>query len=470
MAADEERSTIYRIVDWIDSRFGFSRTILRPAPRYSLSPTYWLGAIAFIVFLLQGVTGILMMQYYFPSPDKAYESTMYIVTSVPYGLFLETVHLYGAYSMILLAFLHLVRGYFVGVYKRPRELMWIVGMVMGLATLAMGFTGYLLPWTVISKSAVDVSIGLINNLPDPIRGMILYIIAGTGSDEELLIRFFSFHVIVLPVIIILCFAIKLHMFEVHGASEPLAEEADRREVKWFPDVLVYLLMLSFVFLSVLFAISAVFPVEFPPKFSPEVAAQYAPQPEWYFLWMYQILKIPIFEGKTGVQAALSLFMLIALVVTFLPFIDRSEKRNPMERPFATTIGIIAVVEIVILTIWGALTPGKGASLEAAIMVMGLPILIVGLISRVIYLRYQHTKALRMPKKFAWEFVEASTSSNLLLFFAMSFLISAGSCSISMMTMSTNALSFLLNMASFLISLIMSTWILYSAEPRNVLRR
>jgi len=468
--ASEEKGAIYRIVDWIDSRFGFSRTILRPAPRYSLSPTYWLGAIAFVVFLLQGVTGILMMQYYVPSPDKAYESTMQIVSSVSYGLFIETVHLYGAYAMIFLAFLHLVRGYFVGVYKRPRELMWIVGMVMGLAALAMGFTGYLLPWTVISKSAVDVSIGLINNLPDPIRGMIVYIIAGTGSDEELLIRFFSFHVVVLPVIIILCFAIKLHMFEVHGASEPLSEEADKREVKWFPDVLVYLLMLSFVFLSVLFAISAIFPVEFPPKFSPEVAAQYAPQPEWYFLWMYQILKIPIFEGKTGVQAALALIMLIALVVTFLPFIDRSEKRNPMERPFATTIGVIAVVEIVILTIWGALTPGKGVSLVDAIIILGLPILIIGLISRAVYLRYQHVKALRMPKKFAWEFVEASTSSNLLLFFAMSFFIAVGSCSISMITMSTNLFSAIMNTISLITSIIMSVWILYSAEPRNVLRR
>lgn len=241
-----EKGYLKRFVEWIDERVGFTKTILRPQPRYSLHPLYWLGALAFTAFILQGFVGMILLQHYRPSVEEAYESVVYIRSMIPFGLLLTTMHLYGAYVMVILALLHLIRGYFLKHYRSPRELMWIVGVLMGLTTLALSFTGYLLPWTVISKSATDVSIGLLMNLPEPLNVWLKTLMSGLGSDQELLTRFFAFHVAILPAILVLLFAIKLHMFEVHGISEPLRkrfmrdildyEKEAEEKVNWFPEI------------------------------------------------------------------------------------------------------------------------------------------------------------------------------------------------------------------------------------------
>ena len=114
-----------------------------------------------IVFLVQGLAGVFMLLYYVPLPDQAYSSTVYVFKNVPLGQLIETLHLYGAYAMILLAFMHLMRNYFANVHKKPRELMWVAGMLLGFVLLGFGLTGYLLPWTVVSKSGTDVTIGML---------------------------------------------------------------------------------------------------------------------------------------------------------------------------------------------------------------------------------------------------------------------------------------------------------------------
>ena len=150
---EEKEGVAGKVAGWVDSRLGLSHPLLRPVPQYALNPFYWLGALAVVAFVIQGVTGMIMMLYYVPSPEQAYSSTLYIFQNVSNGRFLETVHLYTAYAMIMLAFMHMMRGYFVSVQKKPREVMWVVGMLMGFVTLGFGFTGYLLPWTVVSYSA-----------------------------------------------------------------------------------------------------------------------------------------------------------------------------------------------------------------------------------------------------------------------------------------------------------------------------
>src|ERR1700686_5434229 len=130
-----DRGVITRLVRWFYSRLGLSYPFLRSVPAYSINPFYWLGALTVVAFVIQGITGIIMMLYYIPDPTTAYSSTQYIFQNVSYGRFLETVPLYTAYAMIMLAFMHLIRGYFVSVHKKPRELMWMVGMIMGFVTL-----------------------------------------------------------------------------------------------------------------------------------------------------------------------------------------------------------------------------------------------------------------------------------------------------------------------------------------------
>lgn len=432
MSERSEEGYIKRIINWFDERFGFSKTILRPQPRYSLHPLYWLGALAFTAFILQGFVGMMLLQHYRPSVEEAYESVTFIREMIPFGKILATFHLYCAYAMIILAFLHLVRGYLLKQYMKPRELMWIVGVLMGLTTLALSFTGYLLPWTVISKSAIDVSIGLLMNLPEPVNLWIKTIISGLGSDQELLSRFFAFHVVILPAILVALFAIKMHIFEVHGVSEPIrkrfmkdvldySDEAEEK-VQWFPEILTYYLMLVCSFIAALLLISALVPSELPPKYTPEEAAKYTPQPEWYFLWMYQILKIEVFEGPVGIRAALSLFIILTLIVIFLPFIDRSEKLDIWDRPVQVTIGIIAIIELIILTIWGALTPGVTIHLVDALLVMGIPALIVIIIMYILYRRHKKVKAGEITLLYE-KFIKTSRTMLFLETFTFNLLIS-----------------------------------------------
>jgi len=358
-------------VQWFDTRLGLSHSLFRPVPQYAINPFYWLGALAVTAFVIQGITGVIMMLYYVPSPTEAYSSTQYIFNAVPYGRFLETVHLYTAYAMIMLTFMHLMRGYFVSVQKKPRELMWVVGMLMGFVTLGIGFTGYLLPWTVVSKSATDVGVGMINALPPGISSFLSFLIVGAGGDSTTVLRFYDLHIILLPAVLLVLLAAKMYMLETHGVSDPIAgvSEKRRRLIPVFPDATVYVLELAALFGAGMLLISLIFPLSLPPQFTPELAAQYTPQPDWYFLWIYQIIKISAFE-TAGLPVALSAVTVIFILLIILPFIDRSNKKLFFERPVYISLGAIFVAELVTLTYWGLVTPGQIIANEQAALVLG----------------------------------------------------------------------------------------------------
>ncbi len=382
-----------KIAGWVDSRLGLSHPFLRPVPQFALNPFYWLGALAVVAFVIQGVTGIIMMLYYVPSPTEAYTSTQYIFQSVFNGRFLETVHLYTAYAMIMLAFMHMMRGYFVSVHKKPREAMWVVGMLMGFVTLGFGFTGYLLPWTVVSKSATDVGIGMVSALPQPVSSLLTFLIVGGGGDAAELLRFFDLHVVLLPAALLILLVVKMFMLESHGISEPTGGASEKQRSRLFPifpDVTMYLLELSLLFGAGMLLISAAFPLSLPPEYSAQAAAQYVPQPDWYFLWIYQVLKVSVFEGSAGLAAALSLITVVFIALVLLPFIDRGKPREISRRPVYTTLGLIFVGEVALLSYWGLVSPGETIPVEQAMLLVGGTALMISLgtylIYRIIYSR------------------------------------------------------------------------------------
>jgi quinol-cytochrome oxidoreductase complex cytochrome b subunit len=352
---------------------------------------YWLGALTAIAFGLQVLTGLLMMIYYVPSTDQAYSSTLFIIQNVPLGWLLETVHLYGAYSMILLAALHLFRGYFVSVHKKPRQIMWVIGMLMGLITLGFGLTGYLLPWTVVSKSATDVSVGMLGFLPAQIGSILTFLIAGTGSSAAELTRFFDLHVIVLPAGLLSLLALKMFMFEAHGPAEPIGTVKSTAKVPWFPTVYLYFAMIGSVFVAIIFAAASLFPIQLPAQYTPAAASNYVPQPEWYFLSLYQLLKFGSFEGN-GIYYALTAVTLLAAVIVLLPFLDRGKTRAPRSRPFYTTAGVVLIGEVLVLTVWGYLTPGQVIPDMQAAEVLGVTAIVVAAVS--LYLLKRGSRELR----------------------------------------------------------------------------
>ncbi len=345
-------------------RFGIKNIddILRPIPEFSFRPDYWLGALLVVGFVMQGITGFLLLLNYIPTPTDAYSSTSYIVNNTPFGSLLLNFHLYNAYAIIFLAFVHMFRNFWQGTYKRPREGMWIVGVILGLITLGFGFTGYLLPWTVLSKSATDVGIGLLSYLPSWMTSWLHTLLVGNGTDAEELQRFFDIHVILLPILLVVFLGLKLFMFEAHGMSEPpkkgVVEEIknERKGISWWPKGVEYLLTISLFYIAIIIIIASAFPVPLGPMYTPQAASHYTPEPDWYFLWMYQIIKQSIFGGKNIVDG-IYLIGLLFIILLIVPFIDRSPLRHVSDRPVIATLGMMVVSTLVFFTIWAYLTPG-----------------------------------------------------------------------------------------------------------------
>jgi quinol-cytochrome oxidoreductase complex cytochrome b subunit len=366
------KKTVYdKLVDWFDERLGFTKAPLKPIPDFALNPIYWLGLLMALTFGMQGATGMFMLLYYTPTPAAAYPSTTYIINSVPLGQLVETLHLYTAYAMILLAFLHLIRNYFGSAHKEKRVLMWLAGIVLGVTVLGFGVTGYLLPWTVISKSATDVAVGFVNFFPTSIANLAKFVLVGSGSDAAEINNFLHIHTVILPAVLLVFLALKVYMYEVHGPAYVSAFGKPKKSkiYPWFPKIFLYAVILFSIYIAILVAVSALVPLVLPPAFSPETAGQYVVQPDWYLLWVYQILKVQAFEGPEAVYAiaALGVFMVLLFL---LPFYDRSKRRKLSQRPVFATIGAILVVEFLTLTLWGYLTPGQIIPNLQAFLVLG----------------------------------------------------------------------------------------------------
>jgi len=346
-----EKTAYDKLVDWFDEKFGFTKTPLKPIPDFMINPIYWLGLLMAVTFGLQALTGVFMLLYYVPTPAQAYSSTANVISSVPLGSLVETIHLYGAYAMILLTFLHLVRNYFGSSHKGNRDLMWLAGIALGVIVVSFGVTGYLLPWTVISKSASDVAIGFLNFFPVGIANLGKFVAVGSGSDASEITSFLHIHTVFLPLALIAFLGLKIYMFEVHGSAYVPAygKPKSNKLIPWFPKIFLYAVMLFSVYIAILLAVSSIFPLVLPPAYSPATAGQYAVQPDWYLLWVYQLLKIQVFEGSSAVYLIGGL-VVFGLLLFLLPFYDRSKRRNLSQRPVFTTIGAILIVELITLTI------------------------------------------------------------------------------------------------------------------------
>jgi quinol-cytochrome oxidoreductase complex cytochrome b subunit len=209
-----------RIYQWLDERIGFQgiykSTLDRPEPKGNWWNT--LGSATLFLFILQGITGIILTAYYTPSPDHAYDSITYIMNGVAFGWLIRGIHHWGATLMVVLVFVHMLRVFVTASFKYPRELTWLIGVGLLLLTLGMGFTGYLLPWDQKSYWATTVGTQIAGTVP-LIGDFILKALRG-GSDLSALTlqRFFSAHIWMLPAG--LAGLIGVHVFLVirHGES------------------------------------------------------------------------------------------------------------------------------------------------------------------------------------------------------------------------------------------------------------
>ena len=209
-----------KLIAWLDERTGISGVYKTVLDRKIPKVNWWftLGSASLFLFSIQLVTGILLSTYYVPSPDHAYDSVQYIMTGVQFGWLIRGIHHWAASLMVLVVFLHMLRVFIYGAYKYPREVTWITGVVLLLATLGMGFTGYLLPWNQKAYWATTVGTSIAGTVPGLGDFILRALRGGDDLSAVTLTRFFAAHVWMLPIVILAVIGIHLYLVIRNGIS------------------------------------------------------------------------------------------------------------------------------------------------------------------------------------------------------------------------------------------------------------
>ncbi len=304
------------------------------------------SGLAFLV-ALQAITGIALSVYYVPSSDHAHASVAFIQKAVPAGALLRGLHHYGASAMVVLIVVHLAQVFLFGAYKTKRELIWVTGVVMLLITLAFAFTGYLLPWDQAAYFGTKVGTSVAGEIP--IIGEIQRRIMLGGSELTTLTlsRFFTAHVFLFPVALLLLIVTHIFLFRRAGAAGPFHHREDHRVESFYPRQMLK----DAVFMLALFVALAALALKWPADLGPQAdpSSDYLARPPWYFLPLFQLLKY--FPGQLSLIPTVLLPGALFAALFLLPFADRRAERHPFRRPIATgilalslagTVGLIAL--------------------------------------------------------------------------------------------------------------------------------
>jgi len=348
------------VYEWLDARLDLAAAgkiaQKKDVPVHRHTIWYYLGGMTLFLFVIQVATGILLLFYYRPSAEHAYESVQFLMAEVQFGWLIRSIHSWAANLMIFTAFLHLFSVLLMKAYRPPRELTWMSGFVLLALAMGFGFTGYLLPWNELAYFATRVGTEIVGAVP--LIGSFIGKVLKGGEDVSgaTLTRFYAIHVAVLPMLATLMLVLHLFLVQKHGMSEPVSLERQggaRRTMKFFPNFLLRDLVGWLTALAILAALAAYFPAELGEKADPFASAPAGIKPEWYFMFMFQTLKylpghILVIEGEAlGIIG----FMLAGALVLALPFLDRRSMRNQPSKAF-TWIGVAIIAYIIVLTILG----------------------------------------------------------------------------------------------------------------------
>ena len=351
------------IQDWIQDRFDIRPILdalnknLRKAVPPHTNFFYTLGSMALLLFILQVITGLLMMVYYKPTVQDAYKSVQFIMEEVPFGWLIRQLHAWGANLMVLIVFLHMLKTFVYGGYKRPREITWMAGILILGIVLGFGFTGYLLPWDQLAFWATTVGTEAPGSMPivGPLTTELMR--GGAEVSEATLGRFFVAHVALLPLALIGLVSLHLLLVRIQGTAplqrtdepEPTGEELQKRGGKpFFPHHVIKESMVAYILIGILLTLSILTPFHLEEPANPFETPQ-GIKPEWYFLPMFQLLKYmpePIAVALPGI---------VGFLLFLLPFIDRSPERDPRRRLLAMGIGAAFLVITLALGVLGKLS-------------------------------------------------------------------------------------------------------------------
>lgn len=325
--------------------------------------TWRLGWFATYFFVVETITGLILMLFYAPTPERAYGDMLHILSNVPYGKFMRDMHRLGAEGMVAVVILHMVRVYFTGSYKKERAFTWFTGVILLLVTLFLSFSGYLLPWDQLAYWAVTIGTSMADAAPLVGKQVNLLLRGAVDIWAGGLLRFYLLHIFLLPLLAIIF--ISVHYYKVsreHSISLPaVVEEGDmspeekryhEERIDLIPNLLIHELMLTSVATFLMVAAVGTFfaaPLE---QHADQQATPLHTEAPWYFLWLQGMLKLGS-KQLFGIVLPTLIFVLLFVV----PWIDRNPHRLAKRRPVAIGIGILACVIMLVLTYMG--TPRYG---------------------------------------------------------------------------------------------------------------
>ena len=312
-----------------------------------------LGTLCALTFIIMAVTGMILAFYYVPDPEKAWDSVQFINNEVALGKIVRGLHHWGAGAMVLLVFCHLMVSYLHGSYAAPRQVTWITGACLFLVVLGLGFTGYLLPWDMKAYWATVVGANIPDQVPAVGNYVTRVILGGETISGFTLTRFYSVHTLVLPACLLLFMAVHIYLIRIHNISDPRERIAGEKlppesgkPYRFYPEH-TNRSSLGFGVLFLLLVLLAAFadpPME---QKAGTFIADYLPRPEWYYMWLFQLLTY--FTGAWELVGTIFLFLGGLIVLFGVPFFSESKLKGVGNRPVSIAIAASFVVCMVYLT-------------------------------------------------------------------------------------------------------------------------
>ena len=345
---------------WLDERIGLAEleklAKKKQVPVHRQGLWYYLGGMTLFLFVVQVASGILLLFYYRPSAEEAYESVQFLMAEVEFGWLMRSIHAWSANLMIFALFVHLFSVLLLKAYRPPREVTWFSGIALLAIALGFGFTGYLLPWNELAYFATKVGTEITGAIPVLGRFLVRLLRGGDEVTGATLTRFYGIHVAVLPALVTLILGLHLYLVQKHGMSVPPSVErrgGATRSMPFVPNFLLRDIVGWLCALAILAALAAFLPAELGRKADPFAPAPVGIKPEWYFMFMFQTLKyLPShILGLEGEIVGILGFGLAGLVLLLIPFLDRRAARGESS-PMFTWIGIVIIVYIIVLTYLG----------------------------------------------------------------------------------------------------------------------
>jgi len=352
----------------IDERFQLSGLVAflahKEVPVEHSIVWYYLGGLSLFLFVVQIGTGILLLMNYQVGENTSYESMKVLVGRVPFGWLIRSIHCWSAHLMSLSVLAHLFSVLFVKAYRKPRELTWYSGFAMLGLVLGFGFSGYLLPWNELSYFATAVGTDSVKAVPVVGPWLLRVLRGGEEVSVHTLYRFFALHVCILPLVMAGLIGAHLLFIQRQGMAEPLepGHEPPKKAggMPFFPNFALRDLLLWVVVLNVLALLAVVLPFgpgipgaewELGDKANPLKPAYPGIKPEWYFLWVYQMLKeFPAhLLGMEGPQACLIVATVLMGIAFFVPLLDRNAAKG-RPSPLFTDLGVAGILFLGFLTL------------------------------------------------------------------------------------------------------------------------